>query len=37
VSVDEKVLKEWEGLPKETPDQFIEEIKTVFDGAGNSK
>ena len=37
VNVDEKVLKEWEGLPKETPDQFIEEIKTVFDGAGNSK
>lgn len=29
-----KVLKQWEGLPDETPEQFVGEIKT-FDHAGN--
>jgi len=36
VSADEKILKEWEGLPKETPEQFVEEVKSVLNGAGNS-
>jgi thioredoxin-related protein len=36
VSSDEKILKEWEGLPKETPDQFLDEMKSVLNGAGNS-
>ena len=36
VSSDEKILKEWEGLPKETADQFVEEIKSVLNDAGNS-
>jgi thioredoxin-related protein len=35
VSSDEKILKEWEGLPKETSDQFVEEVKSVLNGAGN--
>jgi thioredoxin-related protein len=36
ISADEKVLKEWEGLPKKTPDQFVEEIKSILNGASNS-
>jgi thioredoxin-related protein len=24
-----KVIKQWEGLPKETPDEFVEEVSTV--------
>ncbi|MCW3106234.1 MAG: thioredoxin family protein [Segetibacter sp.] len=29
-----KVLKQWDGLPDETPEKFVDEIKT-FDHAGN--
>lgn len=29
-----KVLKQWDGLPNETPEKFVNEIKT-FDHAGN--
>lgn len=36
VSSDGKILKEWNGLPKKTPDQFIDEIKSVLDGATSS-
>lgn len=36
VSADGKVLKEWEGLPKKTSDQFVDEIKLVLDGGNGS-
>jgi len=26
-----KVLKEWDGFPKETPDAFVDEVRTVID------
>ena len=35
VNSDEKILKQWEGLPKETPDRFVEEIKSVLNGGHN--
>jgi thioredoxin-related protein len=36
VSADEKILKTWEGLPREMSDQFVEEIKSALDDARNS-
>jgi len=36
VNADGKVLKQWEGLPQKTPGQFVDEIKSVLNGAGNS-
>lgn len=29
VDVDGKILKQWDGFPNETPDQFITDIKTL--------
>jgi thioredoxin-related protein len=36
VSADGKVLKEWEGLPKKTSDEFVDEIKSVLDDSNES-
>lgn len=32
VNADGKVLKEWQGLPQKTPEQFIQEIQSTVAG-----
>jgi hypothetical protein len=31
---DGKVLKEWDGLPNESPETFVEEIKKIVNAGG---
>ncbi len=33
LDADGKTIKTWEGLPKESPEEFINEVKTILNGA----